>query len=326
MAMVDRLDDNPVAGVTIPLVTALDRHGRPDAAAVQPLLAHLAAGGITTLMLAGTNGEGPLLAADDVRAYAAEVSAQWRALVGEFARIMVTAAGAGTRETLLRMEHLADLDLDAIVVLAPFYFRHTERELRAHFRAAAGQGRPVVLYNSPGYTGNPLSVSLVRELLNEPAIVGLKDSSGDAALFAQFCDLAQERAGFAVAQGAERRLTEGLRHGACGVVPGVAMLAPALCVELLRLARTGDWAAAEQRQRDVARLTTIFGIRPGVSGVVVVKTALHLLGLCSPHAAPPFLPCTDEELAALRAALAAIKDLLRNDLLGNVTWASRRTA
>src|SRR5690348_13954912 len=101
-------DRHPVAGVTIPLVTALDERGRPDAVAVAPLLAHLAAGGITTLMLAGTNGEGPLLTADAIRGYASEVSARWRELVGATAQVMVTATGAGTRETLERLECLAE--------------------------------------------------------------------------------------------------------------------------------------------------------------------------------------------------------------------------
>lgn len=302
--------DNPVGGVTIPLVTALDRDGRPDAPAVRPLLTHLAAGGVRTLMLAGTNGEGPLLPADAVRVYAEEVSALWRELVGASARLMVTVAGAGTRETLLRMAALDGLDLAAVVVLAPFYFRHTERELHAHFRDAASHGRPVVIYNSPGYTGNPVPPSLVRRLLDEPAIVGLKDSSGDTVLFGQYCELARERAGFGVAQGVERQLAEGVRLGATGLVPGVGMLAPALCVDLLQAGRRGDHAAAAARQRDVDRLAALFDVRPGASGVVVVKTALHLLGLCPPHAAPPFLPCTDSELAALREALAGLKDLL----------------
>ncbi|MEV0151823.1 MULTISPECIES: dihydrodipicolinate synthase family protein [unclassified Nonomuraea] len=302
--------DHPVAGVIIPLVTALDRRGRPDPPAVQPLLAHLAAGGVSTLMLAGTNGEGPLLTPDEVRTYAAEVSAAWRELAGTSARIMVTAAGTGTRDTLVRMEGLAGLDLDAVVVLAPSYFRHTERELHAHFRDAARHGRPVVIYNSPGYTGNPISASLVSRLLDEPAIVGLKDSSGDAALFAEFCALARERPAFQVAQGVERQLAEGLRLGAAGLVPGVGMLAPALCGELLKAGLDGDRTTAAARQHDIDRLAGLFGIRPGASGVVVIKTALHLLGLCPAHAAAPFLPLTETELTALRAALARLHDLV----------------
>jgi 4-hydroxy-tetrahydrodipicolinate synthase len=302
--------DNPVTGVIIPLITALDRHGRPDAEAVQPLLARLATGGVTTLMLAGTNGEGPLLPIDAVRTYSTEVSARWRELVGLSARIMVTAVGTGTRDVLRNLESLSDLDLDAVVVLAPYYFRHTEPELHAHFRDAASHGRPVVIYNSPGYTGNPIPVSLLRRLLEEPTIIGLKDSSGDPALFAQFCDVARGRADFHVAQGVERQLAEGLRLGAAGVVPGVGMLAPALCVDLFQAGHGGDHATAAVRQRDVDRLFALFGLRPGASGIVVMKTALHLLGLCPPHASAPFQPCTETELAALRTALADLHDLL----------------
>ncbi|GAB3562225.1 dihydrodipicolinate synthase family protein [Amycolatopsis endophytica] len=300
--------DHLVTGVTIPLVTALDRRGRPDPPAVLPLLEHLAAGGITTLMLGGTNGEGPLLTATEVRDYATEVSAQWRDLAGEPARILVTVPGAGTRDTLRRLEILDDVRLDAVVALAPFYYRHGQSELHRHFREVATHGRPVIVYNSPGYTGNPVTASLLRGLLDEPGIVGVKDSSGDARLFARFCELAGERPGFGIAQGAERQLAAGLRAGAAGLVPGVGMLAPALCAGLFRAAVAGDHATAEARQHDVDQLTGLFTIRPGVSGVVIVKAALDLLGLCPPHAAPPFLPCTETELEQVR-------DLLRHTVL-----------
>jgi hypothetical protein len=56
-------------------------------------------------------------------------------------------------------------------------------------------------------------------------------------------------------------------------------------------------------QEQVDRLTAIFRVRTGSSGIVMMKSALHLLGLCPPHAAAPFEPATDSELAALRAVL-----------------------
>jgi hypothetical protein len=44
--------------------------------------------------------------------------------------------------------------------------------------------------------------------------------------------------------------------------------------------------------------------------VATIKTALHLLGLCPPHATAPFEPYTDVELSALRDVLAELADLL----------------
>jgi len=302
-----------VAGVVVPLVTVMDRRERPDASGADPLLEHLARGGITTLLIAGTNGEGPLLDIKGMQGYAAEVTKRWRELASPSARVMVAATGAGGRETMRRIEALDAVDLDAVVVLAPFYFRHTEDELLAHFRDAASHGRPVVVYNSPGYTGNPLPASVVRRLIDEPGIIGLKDNSGDTAQFAGFCELARGRPDFGVAQGIERQLDVALRLGAAGLVPGVAMLAPALCVDLFKAGQAGDHETATARQRDVDRLAALFGLRPGASGVVVMKTALHLLGLCPPHAAAPFLPCTDSEFTRMRDAVSGLDDLLRRE-------------
>ena len=153
---------------------------------------------------------------------------------------------------------------------------------------------------------------LVRRLLDEPNIVGLKDSSGDAALFAGFCGPGRREV--RVPGRAGRRTSDwrdGVLSGAAGSVPGVGMLAPALCVDLFQLATQADHAAAAERQRQRRPADRRYSrVRPGASGVVVVKTALHLLGLCPPQAAAPFQACTETELAALRESLAGLADVL----------------
>ena len=275
---------HPVAGVTIPLVTVLDEHGDPDAAAARPLLEHLAAGGITTLMFAGTNGEGPLLSTEAVRTYTVEVTARV-ARAGRAVR-----PGPGDRG---RSRHPGDAAAPrpprrpgpgrrgrAGPVLLP---AHRERTARTLPDTAARHGLPVVVYNSPGYTGNPLTVPLMRRLFEEPSIVGLKDSSGDAALFAGFCGLADERSDFRVAQGAERQMARGLLTARPARCPGWACSRPRSASNCSSSRRRPTTRRAAERQRQLDRLTHIFGVRPGASGVVVVKTALHLLGLCPPQ-------------------------------------------
>src|SRR3990170_2347372 len=75
----------------------------------------------------------------------------------------------------------AEAGADALAIMAPFYFRHSDAALIAHFAAVADAipDHPVLLYNIPQNTGNPITPSVVRALLGRPNLVGMKDSTGD---------------------------------------------------------------------------------------------------------------------------------------------------
>ncbi|MBE1489697.1 dihydrodipicolinate synthase family protein [Plantactinospora soyae] len=307
-------------GVTVPLVTPLDPDRRPDPPAARPLLDALAGAGVTTVMLLGSNGEGPSVPATAVGRYVVPVARDWRERVGPAARVLVVASGAGTAETLDRARAALPAEPDAFVVTAPYYFRHTATELRAHFAAVAALGVPTVAYNIPRYTGNPLDPDLVAVLADEIGVIGIKDSSGDAGHLARLCALARERPGFAVSQGAETALVDGLRQGAAGITPGLGNLAPALCVSLVDRWRAGDEAGARDRQARLDAIGRIHTIRPGV---VAMKTALSLIGLCPPTAGAPFLPYEPAEVAALRAVLEPLAGDLAAPLIGTPATAPR---
>ncbi|TDE09061.1 dihydrodipicolinate synthase family protein [Jiangella asiatica] len=82
--------------------------------------------------------------------------------------------------------------------------------------AFAEQPTPVVAYNMPRYS-NPLTPELFDEVLAMPHVVGVKDSSGDLALFGHVVAAARRRPGVGVSQGSETQLVAGLEGGADGI-------------------------------------------------------------------------------------------------------------
>ncbi|MFC7583780.1 dihydrodipicolinate synthase family protein [Nonomuraea antimicrobica] len=136
-----------LGGVMIPLVTPMSEPGLPSGQAAKALLHGLAAAGARSLMLFGSNGEGPLLPVSALTEFAVQVAGQWRELTGGPVLCNVTAAG--TAEARQRAAAVAPAEPDALVLSPPIYFRHRDDEIAAHYEALAGLGTPVVAYNAP---------------------------------------------------------------------------------------------------------------------------------------------------------------------------------
>ncbi|WP_329428202.1 dihydrodipicolinate synthase family protein [Streptosporangium sp. NBC_01495] len=286
-----------LSGVMIPVVTPMSEPGTPSAAAATALLQGLAAAGARGLMLFGSNGEGPLLPVSRLAGFAEQMARQWRELTGGPVLCNVTAAG--TAEALERAAAVAPARPDALVLSPPIYFRHRDDEIAAHYAALADLGIPLVAYNAPRYS-NPLGPAAIDRLVAMPHVVGIKDSSGDLDLLRHIVSAARSRPDFGVSQGAENHLLAALRLGADGIVPGIANLAPRLAVELVTAHESGRDADAEDAQRVLDRLLALHSVRPGVPAI---KAVLDHRGLCPPHVAAPFAPCTEAERRDLIALL-----------------------
>ncbi|WP_329150084.1 dihydrodipicolinate synthase family protein [Streptomyces niveus] len=290
-----------LAGVMVPLVTPMDRPGRPSAPAADALLGALAAAGARGLMLFGSNGEGPLLPTAQLGYFAAEVAARWRELTGD-GTVLVNVTAPGTAEALARAETVLPAEPDALVLSPPIYYHHRHDEIVAHYAATAGLGVPVVAYNAPRYS-NPLTPALLDELTGLAHLVGIKDSSGDLALFGHALSAARRRDDFGVSQGAEGQALDALRLGADGLVPGVANLLPGTAVELFQAHGEGRDDDARRAQQLLDQALLLHTVRPGVPAV---KAVLAARGLCPPHVAAPFTPCSESERRALLDLLAPL--------------------
>ncbi|PZF83540.1 dihydrodipicolinate synthase family protein [Jiangella anatolica] len=283
-----------LSGVMVPLVTPMSAPGEPSAAAAYDLLDALAAAGARSLMLFGSNGEGPLLTQASMTEFAAGVAAHWRERTGD-GPVLVNVTAAGTAEALQRADAVRLAEPDAVVVSPPIYFRHRDDEVVAHFAAFAGLGVPVVAYNVPSYSV-PMTPAVLDEVLAMPHVVGIKDSSGDLALFGRIVAAARRRPDVGVSQGSETQLVAGLEAGADGIVPGIANLAPVLCAELYDAFRSGRTSDADAAQEIADRVLALHTVRRGVPAV---KAVLAARGLCPPHVAAPFVPATPDERAGL---------------------------
>ena len=285
--------------------TPFDSSGRVDPKAIASNTSRWITRGVRGVVALGSNGEAPLLdemESDTVIAAARDVVPRDRLLL----------AGTGresTPMTIAASKRAAALGADALLVRTPSYFkpRMTGEAFVAHYTAVADAvDVPVLLYNYPAVTGVTFTADTVARLAEHPNILGIKETSVDAAQIAAYVD-ASAGQDFAVLAGSAPSFYAALCLGAKGAILAAACIVPAACVALFDAYTRGDVIAARDLQRRILPIATAVTSGFGVPGL---KAALDLTGYVGGAPRLPLLPAPVETASALRHALASVGEYL----------------
>lgn len=258
------------------MLTPLSESRQVDIEALHSLVEHLVTGGANGIFVLGTSGEGPWLSETQCRIVVRETVAATRGRV----LVLVGLLQPSTPRVLDMLDWVQPSGADAVVVTTPFYYEADTATQERHIRTAAqASALPVVIYNIPSKTHNPLQLQVVKNLLEESNIVAFKDSSADFAFFLDALRICHERPDFRVLQGAERQSLDALRHHADGIVSGLGNLVPEIFVQLIACVESGQFAQAETLQRQISALWELHTRGYWLSAL---KYAASLLGVCHP--------------------------------------------
>ena len=168
---------DPPAGLFVPLITPFTDDGELDARALESLAHRVLADGATGIVALGTTAEAPALTEaerDQVLDICAAVCRH---------RSAPLIAGAGGNDTRRSARALSALsawpEIRAALVVVPYYNRPGEEGTVAHFRALAGETPvPLIVYNIPYRTGQPVGWPAMRRIAELPPVVGVKHATG----------------------------------------------------------------------------------------------------------------------------------------------------
>lgn len=299
-------DSNPqFHGIIPPVVTPLTSSGELDETGLAKLIEHLIAGGVHGLFMLGTTGEAPSLSSE-LQRQVIERSSQ---LVKGRVPVLIGISHTSLAESVAIARYAADADCDAVVAAAPFYLPIDENELAEYFRKLASElPLPLVLYNFPLLTKVVFEPETFRQLLDEPNIVGIKDSSGDLEYFAKIVEVAKSRPGFSLLAGKEANLNEVIALGGHGGVTGGANIHPRLFVDFYNAAVAKDAKKIAECSALVNQLGQIYAVAGNRFSAAVsgIKASLDLLHICSGEVAPPIQVVTLEQKKKIQAILVSL--------------------
>src|SRR3954447_2471633 len=159
-----------LGSVLTAMVTPFAEDGSVDVDRFRELATYLVDNGSDGVVVCGTTGESPTLSdKEKLLLFAAA-----RDAVGERASVI---AGTGTYDTAHSVhltKQAAELDVDGVLVVTPYYNKPPQRAIVKHFEAiAAASDLPIIAYNIPARVViniEPITIQRLAEI--EPNVRG----------------------------------------------------------------------------------------------------------------------------------------------------------
>ena len=284
------------AGTYTALITPF-RDGQVDYDGFRKLIEAQIAGGVDGIVPVGTTGESPTLSHDehrDVIKAAVDIAAGRVKVVG--------GTGSNSTDEAIGLTQDAEkASADGALIVAPYYNKPSPEGLYRHFRAIAENTKlPIILYSIPGRCGIDIGVPVVARLAKDcPNIVAIKEAGGTVERVSQLRQAVPDT--FEIISGDDSLTVPFISVGAVGVISVASNVAPGPVSELVRAAREGQMARAEQLQR---RLYPLFKNLFIESNPAPAKYALNLIMGLSPELRLPLVEMSDESRQLVRATLA----------------------
>lgn len=248
------------------------------------------------IVICGTTGESSTLTDEEhveAIAFAAERAAK---------RVPVI-AGAGSNDTRYAVwlsREAKRAGADALLQVTPYYNKATPKGLVKHFLTIAeSTDLPNILYNVPSRTGCNITLPVYKELAKHPNIVATKEASGNISQIAQIA--AELGDDLDIYSGNDDQIVPILSLGGKGVISVLSNVMPAETHDICRLYFEGKTDESAKLQLRLLKLinSLFMEVNP-----VPVKTAMNLMGYCSPEMRLPLCEMDDGNYEKLKAVLA----------------------
>ncbi len=226
--------------------------------------------------------------------------------------VIAGTGSSGTKITVQLTKDAMDLGADAALVVTPYYFNPSWKEMYEHFDEVNSVGMPMILYNIPQCTNVHQKWWTSEGLSYLDNVIGIKDSSGDmpymAALFEKF------RGKISILCGHDEVAMAAMAEGADGVILASANMIPDIWQEIRSHIEKGEIEEARQLQQRIQKLVRIV---TRTSGPQACKMGLWMMGIDAGMARRPTMPgdaLLHEDLEELRIELENVGKIPRRTI------------
>jgi len=241
--------------VWCPSVTPFNAQGAVDIDALGRHFSRLNDAGIDTLLVMGSIGEFASLTQQERLQLIKEV----RPLSS--LKMVVNVLATCIPDMLELAEAAWKNDIDAVMVLPPYYYGQTQHQLMHYFEAFDAQlGGKGFAYNFPARTGCDLTPALIAALAAKlPNFVGIKVTvdglSHNRAMLEE--TRIKVRSDFTVLSGYGEYLLPNLLAGGAGVISGLNNIVTEYFAQMMTTWRAGNLPELMRLQQQIGRLTAI---------------------------------------------------------------------
>lgn len=209
--------------------------------------------------------------------------------VGGKMTIIAHVAAASTRESKILAAHASALGVDALAAIPPIYFGMKEAAIQKYWQEImeAGGNKDFILYNIPQTTPYTLTTKLLKEMLKDERVIGVKNSSSPVQDITAF-KLAAERE-IVVFNGPDKQFVPGRLAGADAGIGGTYGVMPELFLAADRAMNEGNFDKAARIQTEITKIILCLQSGQG-SFYDVMKQVLAKNGLDIGQVRAPLYP------------------------------------
>lgn len=259
------------SGSMVALVTPMRTDGSLDSDSLRKLVEFHINSGTDAIVAVGTTGESATLSVEEHCEVIRQVVEQ---VNGRIPVIAGTGANS-TSEAIELSQYAKDLNVDAVLLVTPYYNKPTQEGLYQHFKAIAeAVDIPQILYNVPGRTACDLLPETVARLAKIDNIIGIKEATGDLSRVSQIRQLAGKD--FELYTGEDSNTVDFILAGGQGVISVTANVAPSAMHQMCAAALNG---MAEQANEINQTLSALHKTLFSESNPIPVKWALAEMGM-----------------------------------------------
>lgn len=233
-------------GIIPAFYACYDEAGEISRERIRVLANHLYEKGVKGLYVGGSSGECIYQNLEERKAtlkYVAEV------LQGKLTLIAHVGAPS-TKESVALAKYAEELGYDALSAIPPIYFKLPESAIEKYWTEIMDATvLPFIIYNIPQTTGYDLSITLLKKLLANDKLIGVKNSSMPVMDIERFKAAAHED--FIVFNGPDEQYVAGRLIGADSGIGGTYGVMPELFLQAEVFVAAGKFAEAREIQRDI---------------------------------------------------------------------------
>lgn len=211
--------------------------------------------------------------------------------------IIAHVACNNTEDSMELAAHAESVGVDAIASIPPIYFRLPDHAVAKYWNdiSSAAPHTDFVIYNIPQLAGTALTVPLFKEMLKNPHVIGVKNSSMLETDIQEFKAAGGDDC--IVFNGPDEQFIAGRIMGAQGAIGGTFGVMPKLYLKADALFKSGDLEQARRLQYDINEIISALCSGHG-SMYAVIKGVLRKKGLELGSVRPP-MPALIESDAAV---------------------------
>ncbi|MFA6200981.1 MAG: 4-hydroxy-tetrahydrodipicolinate synthase [Bacteroidales bacterium] len=269
-------------GTGVAIVTPFHKQKNVDFTALGNIIENIIKNGVDYIVCLGTTSEASTLTEQESMAvldYAIDA-------VNSRVPIVLGVGGNNTTEIVDRISKTDFTGVSAILSVAPYYNKPSQKGIYEHFKAIAEvSSLPIILYNVPGRTSSNISADTCLQLANDfPNIVGIKEASGN---FEQCMEIISKKPkNFQVISGEDALALPFISAGMTGIISVTANAFPKEVSSMINLCLKGDFKKAREIHYKLLPFSNAIFEEGSPSGI---KAALEIMGISQNHLRLPLV-------------------------------------